>query len=100
MEGAHPMTMSTYKSLGGPPAASSSAMRQLTRCLDAIALPASPRISTSNRRAGDHDARLEGARPRLWRLMAETVAVVVAALPSGAAVFRTSGGATASHCSR
>ena len=101
-EGAHLMTMSTYKSLGGPPGGlivSNDA--ELTRASRrASRFPASPPISTS-------------PRPPRWRSrcstgrctaapmppqMAETAAALAAALAErGLPVFRTSGGATASH---
>ncbi len=69
-EGAHLMTMSTYKSLGGPPSG-------LILTNDAAARRAARRhrLSRPDRqfrrgeigRAGHHAARLEGARPRLCR---------------------------------
>ena len=67
-QGAHLMTMSTYKSLGGPPGGlivTNDA--EIAQRLDAIAYPGPHRQlrRRQGRRPGRHDARLEGGRHRV-----------------------------------
>ncbi len=100
-EGAHLMTMSTYKSLGGPPGGlivSNDA--ELAKRLDAIAFPG----LTANFDVGKTaalaitmlDWKVHGQA--YARRMAETAAALAAALAErGLPVFKTANGATASH---
>ena len=100
-EGAHLMTMSTYKSLGGPPGGIIvSNDVELTRRLDAIAFPGLTANFDVAKTAALAITMLD------WKVhgraygaqMAETAAALAAALAErGLPVFRTSGGATASH---
>ena len=100
-EGAHLMTMSTYKSLGGPPGGIIvSNDVELTRRLDAIAFPGLTANFDVAKSAALAITMLD------WKVhgraygaqMAETAAALAAALAErGLPVFRTSGGATASH---
>ena len=100
-EGAHLMTMSTYKSLGGPPGGlivSNDA--DLTKRLDAIAYPG----LTANFDVGKTaalaitmlDWKVHGRA--YAKRMAETAAALATALEArGLPVFKTANGATTSH---
>ncbi|MEQ1614957.1 MAG: aminotransferase class I/II-fold pyridoxal phosphate-dependent enzyme, partial [Hyphomicrobiaceae bacterium] len=100
-EGAHLMTMSTYKSLGGPPGGlivSNDA--ELTKRLDAIAYPG----LTANFDVGKTaalaitmlDWKVHGRA--YAKQMADTAAALAAALEArGLPVFKTADGATTSH---
>jgi glycine hydroxymethyltransferase len=100
-EGAHLMTMSTYKSLGGPPGGLIVTNEaDLAERLEAIAYPG----LTANFDAGKTAALAltladwEVAGPAYARAMIETAQALAAALTSlGVPVFAAERGATASH---
>lgn len=100
-EGAHVMTMSTYKSLGGPAGGLIVTNDDaIARRLDAIAFPGLTANFDAGRVAalavGLLDWRAHG--PAYARAMVETAQALAAALAAqGLPVFAGAGGATASH---